>query len=44
MAGQVTWMNHMLKTFWPWYNKAIGQMILEQVKPMLDETISKVRI
>ncbi|KAK9787262.1 hypothetical protein WJX73_001203 [Symbiochloris irregularis] len=39
---RVTWMNHMLKTFWPWYNKAIGQMILEQMKPMMDETIAKI--
>lgn len=41
---QVMWLNHSLRQFWPWYNKAIGQMILEQAKPMIDDSISSVRL
>ena len=41
---QVFWMNHALRTLWPYYNKAIGKMVLEQAKPMIEEQIKPVRL
>ena len=42
LCTQVFWMNHALRTLWPYYNKAIGKMVLEQAKPMIEEQIKPV--
>ena len=34
---QATWMNIILKNMWPQYNQAIGKMVLETVKPQLED-------
>ena len=32
----------MIKTLWPHYNQAIGKMVLETVKPQIDEIVKQV--
>ena len=41
---QVFWMNHALRTLWPYYNKAIGKMVMEMVTLMIEEQIKPVRL
>lgn len=36
-------LNTALKTLWPYYNNAVGKMVLEQVGPALDPIIAQVR-
>ena len=36
-------MNHALRTFWPYYNKAIGKMALDMARPMIEEQLKPVR-
>ncbi|KAK9825678.1 hypothetical protein WJX81_002318 [Elliptochloris bilobata] len=38
---RVLWMNTALKTLWPYYNNAVGKMVLEQVGPALDPILAK---
>ena len=42
-AAQVLWLNTAMKTLWPYYNNAVGKMVLEQVGPALDPILAKVR-
>ena len=42
-AAQVLWLNTAVKTLWPYYNNAVGKMVLEQVGPALDPILAKVR-
>ena len=37
------WLNTAVKTLWPYYNNAVGKMVLEQVGPALDPILAKVR-
>ena len=37
------WLNTAMKTLWPYYNNAIGKMVLEQVGPALDPILAKAR-
>ena len=39
---QVTWMNHIMRTMWPHYNQAIGKMVLDTVKPQVDDLCKQV--
>ena len=40
---QVFWMNHALRTLWPYYNKAIGKMVMDMARPMIEEQLKPVR-
>ena len=42
-VAQVLWLNTAMKTLWPYYNNAVGKMVLEQVGPALDPILAKVR-
>ena len=39
---QTLWLNHAVTTLWPYYNKAVAKMVLEQAKPQIDEAIKPV--
>ena len=36
-------MNHALRTLWPYYNKAIGKMVMDMARPMIEEQLKPVR-
>ena len=40
--SQTLWLNHAVTTLWPYYNKAVAKMVLEQAKPQIDEAIEPV--
>ena len=42
LCTQVFWMNHALRTLWPYYNKTVGKMALDMAKPMIEEQIKPV--
>jgi hypothetical protein len=33
------WMNHAMQILWPYYNKAVAKMVIEQAKPQIDAAI-----
>ena len=39
---QTLWLNHAVTTLWPFYNKAVAKLVLEQAKPQIDEAIKPV--
>ena len=39
---QTLWLNHAVTTLWPYYNKAVAKLVLEQAKPQIDEAIKPV--
>ena len=40
---QVLWMNTVLRVMWPYYNAAVGQQVLEQAVPIINEQLKPVR-
>lgn len=40
---QVLWMNTVLRTMFPYYNAAVGQQVLEQAVPIINEQLKPVR-
>jgi hypothetical protein len=43
MCAQVLFLNTAVKTLWPYYNNAVGKMVLEQVGPALEPVLAQVR-
>ncbi len=41
---QTLWLNHAVTTLWPFYNKAVAKLVLEQAKPQIDEAIKPVSL
>ena len=39
---QTLWLNHAVTTLWPYYNKAVAKLVLEQAKTQIDEAIKPV--
>lgn len=42
-CAQVLFLNTAAKTLWPYYNNAVGKMVLEQVGPALEPVLAQVR-